>query len=159
MKATEYIVHALKYLTKLIVLLLIIYALMFATGMARISADQFLHELFHENNGVMLILSLVVLAFIYPKFGFVKRTVEAGINTDHELIMRVFSMAGYVMTQQSEGRRVYRASSPMKRVMNVFDDKIVLTYDDEQHITLDGIRKEVVQVEFRLKSYVNNKTE
>ncbi|MBP3330954.1 MAG: hypothetical protein J6K90_00075 [Tidjanibacter sp.] len=159
MKATEYIVHALKYLTKLIVLLLIIYALMFATGMARISADQFLHELFHENNGVMLILSLVVLAFIYPKFGFVKRTVEAGINTDHELIMRAFSMAGYVMTQQSEGRRVYRASSPMKRVMNVFDDKIVLTYDDEQHITLDGIRKEVVQVEFRLKSYVNNKTE
>ena len=159
MKATEYIVHALKYLTKLIVLLLIIYALMFATGMARISADQFLHELFHENNGVMLILSLVVLAFIYPKFGFVKRTVEAGINTDHELIMRAFSMAGYVMTQQSEGRRVYRASSPMKRVMNVFDDKIVLTYDDEQHVTLDGIRKEVVQVEFRLKSYVNNKTE
>ncbi|MBR6831543.1 MAG: hypothetical protein IKM58_05630 [Tidjanibacter sp.] len=159
MKATEYIVHALKYLTKLIVLLLIIYALMFATGMARISADQFLHELFHENNGVMLILSLVVLAFIYPKFGFVKRTVEAGINTDHELIMRAFSMAGYVMTQQSEGRRVYRASSPMKRVMNVFDDKIVLTYDDEQHITLDGIRKEVVQMEFRLKSYVNNKTE
>ncbi len=150
--------HVVKYLIKLLALLVLIYALMFATGMARISAEQFIDELFHANNGVLLLLALVVLAFVYPRFGFVRRTVEASVTTDREEILRAFNMSGYVMTQQSEGRWVFRASSPLKRVMNVFDDKIVLTYDDEQHITLDGIRKEAVQVEFRIKTYVNNKT-
>ncbi len=153
----DYLIHSLKYFLKLVGLLVVIYALLFVTGSARVSAHEFLHELFHERNGAMLLAALVALALVYPRFGFVKRRIDAGIDRDRDEILRVFGQAGYSMTLHSDGIMVFRASGS-KRLINMYDDRIVLTYDDDSHITIEGIRKETVQIEFRIKSYVNNKT-
>ena len=153
----EYLLHSVKYLVKLIVLMIIIYALMYVTGAARISADMFVYELLHENNGRLLMAALIVLSLIYPKFGFVKRTVNAGINKDCDEIMRAFERAGYAMSGRKDNEILFRASSMAKRIINVFDDKILVRCEGDERIVLEGIRKEVVQIEFRIKSYVDNK--
>ena len=51
---------------------------------------------------------------------------------------------------------MFRASSPLRRWASLGEDAIVLT-PGGGGIVLDGIRKEVVKVEFRIRSYLNNR--
>ena len=49
------------------------------------------------------------------------------------------------------------ALRPDCRLIMVGDDAITVTDNGDGTITLDGIRKEVVQIEFRIHSYIDNK--
>lgn len=50
---------------------------------------------------------------------------------------------------------VFRASSPLKRALLLWEDRIAVT-DAGGSVVLDGIRKEVVKAEFRLRSHIEN---
>ena len=156
MKLGTYIAHALKYFLKLLVLLALIYLILFFFGGARVSALQFITELFTTTRGLMLFGALFILSMLYPLFGFVKRTVNADITTDRDIIINAFHSAGYMMKEMEEGEKmVFRAASVFKKIILVWDDKITVTASDNG-IILEGIRRETVQAEFRINTFILN---
>ena len=146
MDMKTHIVRAVKYLIWLALLFTLVFALMISTGTSRVGAGEALHELFGSSRGMLMIATIVVLALLYPRFGFTRRSVRADLKADRERILQTLHTSGYSLVAESEGTMIFRASSPLKRAL--------LLWDDGESITLDGIRKEVVRAEFRLKSFL-----
>lgn len=150
----NYILSSLKYLIKLVVLLVAIYFAMYATGTLGITIDELL-----GTKGVVLVVAVVALAAAYPSYGFVRRTVSASMEGDREEILKAFHQNGYSLRAESaeQGYMMFSASSPLKRLWHLGDDKIEARVLNDGEIELCGIRKEVVQTEFRLTSYLIGK--
>lgn len=87
-----------------------------------------------------MIATIVVLALLYPRFGFTRRSVRADLKADRERILQTLHTSGYSLVAESEGTMIFRASSPLKRALLLWEDRIAVTADGES-ITLDGIRK------------------
>lgn len=153
MDMKTYIVRAAKYLIWLALLFALVFALMVSTGTSRVGAGEALHELFGSSRGMLMIAAIVVLALLYPRFGFTRRSVRADLRADRERILQTLHASGYSLAAESEGEMIFRASSPLKRALLLWEDCITVTADGDS-ITLDGIRKEVVRAEFRLKSFL-----
>ena len=148
----NHICSSLKYLIKLAVLLAAIYGAMYATGTLGITTEELLGA-----KGIVLVVAVVALAAAYPAYGFVRRTVKASMVGDREDILAAFHQNGYSLTGESEGMMTFHASSPLKRLWHLGDDKIEVRAVDNLTVELYGIRKEVVQTEFRITSYLIGK--
>ena len=72
MDMKTHIVRAVKYLIWLALLFTLVFALMISTGTSRVGAGEALHELFGSSRGMLMIATIVVLALLYPRFGFTR---------------------------------------------------------------------------------------
>lgn len=80
----------------------------------------------------------------------------ADFTGDRELILSTFrAKPGFSLVREQDGTMVFRASSPLKRALLLWEDRIAVT-DAGGSVVLDGIRKEVVKAEFRLRSHIEN---
>lgn len=149
----RYFVRALKYLVWLIVLFVALYALMMVTGTSRVSAQQAWMEVYSSSRGILMMIVIVLLAAAYPFFGFVRRTVNAGITDDRDSILRAFNESGFTLAWESPAQMVFKASAPIKKLRLLWEDTITVTADGDGRIILEGIRRETVRIEFRLNSY------
>lgn len=149
------VVRSVKYFVKLVLLLAAIYGLLFLTGTSRISAEAFFPEVFSTYRGWAMIAALVLLAALYPSFGFVRRTVRADFVQDRENILKAFAADGYTAVSVTGQRMVMRAASPVRRLTSMYDDTVTVIPGGEG-IVIEGIRKEAVRAEFRLKTYLEN---
>ena len=84
-----YLIRSIKYLIWLALLFTLIFVLMIRTNTARAGGEQMLHELFHTQRGWMMIGMLMVLAFLYPRFGFTSRSLKGSVATNRDDILRV----------------------------------------------------------------------
>ena len=155
MDGKTYIVRSLKYLVWRLLLFTRVFTLMLATGTSRADAGRDLAELFGSQRGRLMLAVIVVVAAFYPKFGFARRTVAADFTGDRELILSTFRANGFSLVREQDGTMVFRASSPLKRALLLWEDRIAVT-DAGGSVVLDGIRKEVVKAEFRLRSHIEN---
>lgn len=153
MDTKTYLRRSAKYLVWLIFLFALLFALMLATNTSRVEADRMFDELFGSVRGAVMGAVIVVLAALYPKFGFTRRYVQGDLVKDRERILHVFASGGYSLVSEEEGTLVFRFSSPVRRLLAQGEDKIVVSEEDGR-IVLDGIRKEAVKAEFRLKSFL-----
>lgn len=158
MSTGKYIRRALGYFVKIVALVIGIYALLWVTGSSNISAEAFWSELFTSRRGLLLWVAVLAVSLLYPLYGFVRRTVKADVVADWEEIHRAFIVAGYNKGESQGGVTVFRVSSPVRRLIMFGEDIITVTDNGDGTITLDGIRKEVVQIEFRIHTFVDNKT-
>ena len=158
MSAGQYIRRAAGYFIKLVVLVGLLYLLMFVTGTARVSAEFFFRELFTTPRGILLMAALAVLSAFYPKFGYVSREAEADIVADRDAIINAFHAAGYVMAGEVPGESMtFRAGSFLRRLWLTFDDRVtVWTFGGG--IVIEGIRKEAVHAQFRINTYIQNRS-
>lgn len=148
MKTGQYILHSLKYLVKLLLLLAAIYFLMYLTGTLGISTAELM-----GSRGVILLVSIVVLAAAYPSFGFVGRRVAADYEADRELIRKAMIENGYALSSETSDHLVFRASGIGKRLWTLWDDTLTVRPLPSGGIVVEGLRKEAVQVVFRIESY------
>ena len=144
-----YLIRSIKYLIWLALLFTLIFVLMIRTNTARAGGEQMLHELFHTQRGWMMIGMLMVLAFLYPRFGFTSRSLKGSVATNRDDILRVAHRGGFSLVSETPGQLVFRASSPAKKALLLWEDTITVTQQGDQ-LVID-IRKEVVRMEFRLK--------
>lgn len=150
----NYVLSSLKYLLKMVFLMAAIYGAMYITGTLGITTEELL-----GTKGIVLAVALFALSIAYPSYGFVHRTVKASIVANREEILEAFHQNGYSLREENEGGMVFHASAPLKRLWHLGDDKIVVRPIDGFNIDLYGIRKEVVQCEFRITSYLIGKGE
>ncbi|MBO7331737.1 MAG: hypothetical protein J6U52_08115 [Alistipes sp.] len=99
--------------------------------------------------GRMLALAVVALSAAYPFFGFIKRSVKWDMVTDADRLVEIFAAAGFALKEQGEGKMVFKANNILDRLVMLFEDEIVVEQQGEQ-ITLDGIRRGVAKVIYRL---------
>jgi len=153
MDSKTYLRRSAKYLLWLIGLFALLFALMLSTGTSRVEADRVFDELFGSVRGAVMAAVIVVLAALYPKFGFTRRYVQGDIERDRQRILHVFASGGYSLVSEEGGVLVFRVASPVRKLLMQGEDKIVVSQEDGR-IVLDGIRKETVKAEFRLKSFL-----
>ena len=157
MKTSRYIRRAVGYFLKLLLLVVVLYLLMFVTGSTRISAGTMLQELFSTSRGALLIGALALLAALYPTFGYVRRNVKADITANRDAIINALHKNGYRLAIENPDKQmVFRAESFFKRLLVMFDDTITVTDAGDGTVDIEGPRKSVVPVQFRINTYVNN---
>lgn len=96
---------------------------------------------------------IVVLAALYPKFGFIVRKVEGDVQQNREQILNAFRSAGFDLVREADEALFFRAKSPLYKLLLLGEDEIKVSQYG-QWILIDGIRRGVARVEYRLDSYI-----
>lgn len=157
MSAGEYIIHALKHFVKMVALIAIIYLLMYYTNTLAVGTE----ELF-GTRGLVLLVALVALSASYPSYGFVQRELPVGLQREKNTIIEAMQRGGYTLRGESDNELIFRASSPLKQITSVWDDKVTVRRhtsmqdggEPVESIVISGPRKGVSEAEFRISSRV-----
>jgi len=148
-----YFLRSLKYFVALCVLCAALMALMFVTGTSALTPQETFYVMFHSQRFVVLLGALVVLAALYPRFGFVQRKVEGDMETHRTRIVNAFKSAGFSLLSEADGVMTFRADGFLHRLGLLCEDRITVSQYG-QWIVLDGIRRGVVRAAYRLDSYI-----
>ena len=111
----KYLIRSVKYLLALVVLYLAVLMLMTLTRTSLLSPAESLSMLVHSTRGQLLIAAVVVLAALYPRFGFISRRVGGNLRTDREQIVRAFETEGFALRRETPGELVFRGGSLIDR--------------------------------------------
>ncbi len=150
----RHFIRSVKYFVALVVIFFAVSFLMnFAGGLPLTFAQRM--ELFMADSGALKIVMLVVLAGLYPLFGFVKRSVEGDITKHQGQIIVAMERAGFTLRSQGEGKMVFGANTIFRRLTFLFEDKITVTQRGEQ-IEIEGVRRGVVYVVYYADAYIKN---
>lgn len=151
----KYLIRSAKYFVALCVLLVAIMALNRAMGSTLTIRETF-YVMFHTTRGLLLPVVVVVLALCYPRFGFIVRRVEGDTELDREQIVNAFRSAGFSLRREEEGTLFFRADGFVQKLLQLWEDEIRVSQYG-QWIELDGIRRGVARVQYRLDSYLQMK--
>lgn len=149
----KYLVRSLKYFFALCVLCMAIIALNLATGFSAMTFDEFVFVMFHTPRGLLMPGVIVLLAAFYPKFGFVCRKVEGDAVQNREQIVNAFKSARFSLHREEEGAMFFRADGLLHKLMLLGEDEIKVSQQGPW-IVLNGIRRGVARVQYRLDSYI-----
>lgn len=156
----QYFVRAVKYLLFLCVLYVGLEWLMLEFAPTEATAGYTIMDImqlrFAESRGKMLVVALVVLAALYPRFGFMTSRVE-GCNLERDGLRLDNAMFahGFRLVEERDGVRVYRGDGIMRRLMLMFEDRIEVRSVDGG-IELKGMRRNVARVVYQLQTYLHN---
>ena len=120
----KYFVRSLKYFCALCVLCIVLMGLMLMTGTSALSLDDTLYAMFHTDRYLMLFTAIVVLAALYPRFGFVERKVEGDVEENREQIVNAFRSSGFSLRSEEDGVMVFRADTILQKLMLLGEDEI-----------------------------------
>ena len=110
-------------------------------------------DMFNENRGWLMVTVIIFLAAIYPKIGFVKRSVVGSVENDRNAILKAMALSGFELKDEIDGIMIFRADNVAKKLFLMYEDTIKI-YQQGTSITIEGIRKEVVKIEYRLRSFM-----
>ena len=79
------------------------------------------------------------------------------MTEDREQIVEALLRGGYTLSFEREGEMLFRASSGLKRLVQLGDDAVVVRQTDDHNLTVSGLRKEVENARFRITGYINAK--
>ena len=147
--------RAVKYMVRLLVLVFALIAVMVATGMARTGADGNLADVFMTPKALLLFAIIVLWSLVYPKLGFIRQPLKMDFNAGKEQIHKVFSDNGFVLVEQKDNEMIFRMSSPLRRTLALWEDRIVVSATDGG-IEMEGMRKEVARIEFRVQPFLQD---
>ena len=104
--------------------------------------------------GFRLIAAVIVLlAAFYPRFGFIVRRVEGDVEEHREQIVNAFRSAGFELRREEDDALFFRAKGPLHRLLLLGEDEIKVSQYG-QWIELEGIRRGVARVIYRLDSHI-----
>lgn len=154
----KHIVRSLKYLVLLCVLYVGLVWIVYLAGMSELSIHpwQQIEAQLQTSMGVWMIVAFVVLAALYPLFGFMRSRIEGfDAERDDVRLFNAMQLYGFKAVGESDGVKLYRAESPLRRLLLMGEDTI------EVHTTADGIelvglRRTVARIAYQLKAYKYN---
>lgn len=149
----KYLIRSVKYLLFLTVFSVALMALMVLTGTSPMTAEETLYVMFHSDRFLMLGVAILILSATYPLFGFVVRRVEGDLVKHRMQIESAFHAAGFCFVAERDGELIFRGDGFGKRLMLLFEDEIRVRQEGTE-IAIDGIRRGVAVVAYRLDSYI-----
>lgn len=152
----RYILCAVKYLLAFIVLYLgLLWISQRVSGVDVPLFDSVMATL-QTRKGQMLVVAVVVLAAMYPKWGFITRRVECDMTEDREQILAAFQASGFELVAENEDKMVFRADNIVRRLSFLLEDEIELSQYG-QWVEIRGIRRAAARIVYRLDMYMTNK--
>ena len=156
----QYFVRAVKYLLLLCVLYVGLEWLMLEFAPTEATAGCSIMDImqmrFAESRGKMLVVALVVLAALYPRFGFMTSRIEGcSFECDGVRLDNAMSVYGFKLVEEHDGVRVYRAEGIVRRLTLMFEDKIEVRSVGEA-VELKGMRRTVARIAYQLQTYLHN---
>lgn len=153
----RYFVSSVKYLIFLALLLLGISWLMIVYEGHDISVWEYVVWKFSNRDGIVMLVALVVLAALYPRFGYMRKCVpNCSLEDDKLRIHNAMQVYGYRYVGEVDGVVVYRAAGIMQRLVLRFDDRIELRQVGGS-VEFYGVRSRVARIIFQLEAYLNNR--
>ena len=149
----KYFIRSLKYFCALCVLCVAIMWLNRLAGTAKLTFEETFFVMFHSPRGMLLPAVIVLLAAFYPKFGFIVRQVEGDVEQNREQIVNAFRSEGFSLRGEQDGEMTFRADNPLKKLSLLWEDEIKVSQYG-QWIRIEGIRRGVARVQYRLDSYL-----
>lgn len=151
----RYLVRSVKYLLFLVVLYIGLMALMNYTNTLAMPLEDTLYAQTHTWRGWVMLGAVVLLSATYPLFGFIRREVRGHINTHHAQIVKAFEVAGFRLCEEDGQRMIFRAEGVLKRLSLLYEDEIHVSQQGDK-IQIEGIRRGVAKVVYRLVAYIEN---
>lgn len=149
----KYFIRSLKYFCALCVLCVVIMYLNRLAGTARLTMEETFYVMFHSTRGMLLPVAIVVLAALYPRFGFITRQVEGDIDANRRQILNAFRAEGFSLRGEKEGTLIFRADNWARKLLLLGEDELKVSQYG-QWIRIEGIRRGVARVQYRLDSYM-----
>jgi hypothetical protein len=146
----RYSIRAAKYFVYLLILFALLFGLLLLT---RYTSWQTFAALTQSGRIWLLAAAFVVLPTLYPLFGYVAREMSLDYDKRRELIERVLAMNGYRIVSETPDSLICRAAAGMKRAALMFEDRIVIRRDG-RGVRIEGPRKEVVRIEYRINTFL-----
>lgn len=152
----KHLIRSVKYFVALCVLYLVVMALMFVTNTSLLTPAETFRALVHSTRGQVMIAAMLLLSALYPRFGFISRQVVGHLMSDREQVVNAFAAEGFRPVRESEYEIVFRGDTLPRRLSLLFEDEIRVTQNGEW-IVIEGIRRGVARVYFRLENHLNRK--
>lgn len=154
----KYFVRSIKYLLFLCVLDVVLVWLM-SFDKAAVDADliTLVRLQLSSENGLWLVVAFVVLAALYPLFGFMRRRIaECDIVVDELRIMNAMQTYGFKLAERRDGVLSFRKEGFVGRLTLMFEDEIVVRRVDGG-VELVGLRRSVARVAYQLECYIDRR--
>ena len=153
----KYVVRSLKYLVLLCVLYVALTYLMTFVEPTDATVWQQLLKHLNTRNGLYMVIAFVLLAALYPKFGYMRSHIEGcDIKGDRVRIDNAMRIFGFRVEQEGDDCVVYRAEGVVHRLSLMFEDRIEVRAV-EGGVELKGLRRSVARVALQLRSYIDNR--
>lgn len=111
-----------------------------------------------SQRGWMLIAASLLLALLYPRFGYIRRVVAgANIEDDRLRIDNAMKIYGFKFVEVRDGALVYRAEGIIHRLTLLFEDEI-LVCQVNGGVEVEGLRRATVRILLQLKAYIEHKS-
>lgn len=140
------------FFIKMTVIIALAFGVMSLVGWLEVDDMPFREALLHTPRGWFVMGLIIVLALAYPLMSFKRVAIRGEFDRERSIMDRVIVGMGYRSVHQSADRAEYRAKSVMKRLLNQFDDRIVVSRDGN-YIVVSGLKKEVVRIESLFVQY------
>lgn len=103
-----------------------------------------------------LLIGLTLLGVCYPFFGFSTSSVplpEGGWEKHERDLRELMAVCGYKQVKMQDGAIVFRAISPARRVLTMFEDDIALKIENGNYLSISGLRKDVARIRLKVGDY------
>ncbi|MDO4757737.1 MAG: hypothetical protein Q4A18_00565 [Rikenellaceae bacterium] len=149
----KYFIRSAKYFVALCVLCVALMVLMLLTGTSELGWEETFYLMFHSDRFLLLGVAIVALAATYPRFGFIKRTVEGSVTTHRTQIESAFHASGFRFVKEEQGVLYFRGDGLWKRLILLFEDEVTVRQTADE-IEIEGIRRAVATIVYRLDGYI-----
>ena len=148
----NYFARAARQFLKLAILLAIMMTLISLSDTGRVSGAAIFESLSSMSKALLV---LVVWGVIYPLYGFTKKRVRChDMFLQKDKIVNAFLSCNYMLESIEQGRMTFRPKSLILRLFYAYDDRVTVTAEGV-HIVVEGLRREVVRIEPRLRTFVS----
>lgn len=141
----KYFIRVAKYVVYLAIVFVLIISIFSITSNQGqgIKYENF----FRPETAPQLIAFFVVMSFIYPFLGFIKKRVylNKSFAEDKEKIKEIFLNSRYIIVSEDATTITFRHSSTFIRAMRMFEDSIIINFS-ENPIILEGQRRDVFRL-------------
>ena len=154
----KHIVRSLKYLVLLCVLYVGLVWIVYLADMSELSVHPWrqIEAQLQTSMGVWMVIAFVVLAALYPLFGFMRSHIEGfDAEKDDVRLFNAMQLYGFKAVGERDGVKLYRAESPLRRLLLMGEDTIEV-HTTANGIELVGLRRTVARVAYQLKAYKHN---
>lgn len=145
-----YLKRAVKYFIQLLIVFIGVYLLMYLLGASSIET---LFEVFATSRGLAMLAVIIVLSLLYPKIGYIDRNIQLDPVNQRDAVLKTFDLCDYQLVSESDVEMIFRKESQWGKLKMLYEDKIVVT-KFENTINVAGNRREVVRLEYRIKSHI-----
>ena len=95
----------------------------------------------------------LLVASVYPKLGFITRTVpvEASWNEARETVVKYMAEQRYVIESESPEKVSFRFKTTGGRILKMYEDRITITFTPEGWL-VEGLRKDAFRIATALEN-------